>query len=62
MLALLAAGRSNPEIGEILYVSRKTVSVHVANIKAKLGASGRVEMAIYAIESGVAAQRTPARR
>ena len=56
VLTLLAAGRSNSEIGEILYVSRKTVSVHVANIKAKLGASTRVEMAIYAIESGVAAR------
>ena len=53
VLALLGAGRSNDEIGEILYVSGKTVSVHIANIKAKLGASSRVEMAIYAIESGM---------
>ena len=53
VLALVGAGRSNGEIGEILYVSKKTVSVHVANIKAKLGASSRVEIAVYAIELGL---------
>ena len=36
----------------MLYVSKKTVSVHVANIKAKLGATSRVEMAIFAMQSG----------
>jgi DNA-binding CsgD family transcriptional regulator len=53
VLALIGAGRSNGEIGELLYVSKKTVSVHVANIKAKLGASGRVEIAVYAIQLGL---------
>ena len=57
VLALLGAGRSNDEIGEILYVSGKTVSVHIANVKAKLGASSRVEMALYAIESGLVERR-----
>ena len=52
VLALLGAGRSNAEIGALLYVSKKTVSVHVANIKAKLGATSRVEMAIFAMQSG----------
>ena len=60
VLALLGAGRSNDEIGEILYVSGKTVSVHITNIKAKLGASSRVEIALYAIESGFAEGRAPA--
>jgi DNA-binding CsgD family transcriptional regulator len=60
ILALLGSGRSNDEIGEILYVSGKTVSVHITNIKAKLGASSRVEIALYAIESGVAEGRAPA--
>ena len=49
----LARADPTREIGEILYVSKKTVSVHVANIKAKLGASSRVEIAIYAIELGL---------
>ena len=30
-----------------------TVSVHVANIKAKLGASSRLEIAFHAIELGL---------
>ena len=55
VLALVGQGRSNAEIGETLFISKKTVSVHVANIKAKLGASSRVEIAIYAIESGLEA-------
>ena len=53
VLALVGLGRSNAEIGEMLYISKKTVSVHVANIKVKLGASSRVEIAIYAIEMGL---------
>ena len=52
VLALLGAGRSNAEIGALLYVSKKTVSVHVANIKAKLGATSRVEIAIFAMRFG----------
>jgi DNA-binding CsgD family transcriptional regulator len=45
VLLLLAAGRSNPEIARELYISAKTASVHVSNILAKLGVSGRVEAA-----------------
>jgi DNA-binding CsgD family transcriptional regulator len=59
VLALLGAGRSNDEIGALLYVSGKTVSVHITNIKAKLGASSRVQIAMYAIESGMVETRLP---
>jgi ATP/maltotriose-dependent transcriptional regulator MalT len=48
VLALLAAGRSNPEIGRALFISTKTASVHVSNILGKLGVSGRVEAAVVA--------------
>ena len=48
MLALLADGRSDGEIADALFISKKTASVHVASIKGKLGASNRVEMAILA--------------
>ena len=41
MLALVAEGRTNGEIGRQLFISTKTVSVHVSNILAKLGAAGR---------------------
>ena len=43
MLALVAAGRSNGEIGRALFISTKTASVHVSNIMAKLGAASRGE-------------------
>ncbi|HEU0235241.1 MAG TPA: LuxR C-terminal-related transcriptional regulator [Candidatus Limnocylindrales bacterium] len=48
VLALLAAGRSDGEIADELFISKKTASVHVANIKGKLGASSRVEIALLA--------------
>ncbi|MFB8246838.1 AAA family ATPase [Streptomyces sp. NPDC055952] len=43
VLRLLALGRSNRQIGEELFISGKTASVHVSNILAKLGASSRGE-------------------
>ncbi|HXS64415.1 MAG TPA: AAA family ATPase [Streptosporangiaceae bacterium] len=53
VLQLLAAGRSNPEIAQALFISAKTASVHVSNILAKLGVSGRVEAAAIAHRLGV---------
>jgi DNA-binding NarL/FixJ family response regulator len=53
VLALVAQGRTNREIGERLYISQKTVGVHVGNILAKLGASGRVEAAMVAVRLGL---------
>lgn len=38
ILALVAEGRSNGEIGKQLFIATKTVSVHVSNIPGKLGA------------------------
>jgi DNA-binding CsgD family transcriptional regulator/Uri superfamily endonuclease len=42
---LVAAGASNPEIAQALFLSRKTVERHVSNALAKLGARNRVELA-----------------
>ncbi len=53
VLKLIAQGRTNPEIGERLFITRKTVGVHVGNILAKLGVSGRVEAAGVAIRLGL---------
>ena len=48
VLALVAAGHSNKQIAERLYISPKTVSVHVSNLLAKLGVSTRGEAAATA--------------
>jgi DNA-binding NarL/FixJ family response regulator len=48
ILGLVAEGRTNGEIARQLFISTKTVSVHVSNILAKLGASGRTEAAAIA--------------
>jgi DNA-binding CsgD family transcriptional regulator len=53
VLQHVAAGRSNGEIGKRLFISTKTVSVHVSNILAKLGASGRTEAAAIARRKGL---------
>ncbi len=53
ILALVAAGRSNGEIGQQLFISAKTVSVHVSNVMAKLGASSRTEAAALARQAGL---------
>jgi DNA-binding CsgD family transcriptional regulator len=53
VLTLVATGRSNGEIGKALFISTKTVSVHVSNILAKLGASGRTEAAALARQRGL---------
>jgi DNA-binding CsgD family transcriptional regulator/tetratricopeptide (TPR) repeat protein len=53
VLAQIARGRTNREIGERLFISQKTVGVHVGNILSKLGVSGRVEAAAVAIRLGM---------
>ncbi len=53
VLVLVAQGRSNGEIGRQLFISAKTVSVHVSNILAKLGAAGRTEAAALARRDGL---------
>jgi DNA-binding CsgD family transcriptional regulator len=53
ILALVADGRSNGEIGQQLFISAKTVSVHVSNVMAKLGASSRTEAAALARRAGL---------
>jgi DNA-binding NarL/FixJ family response regulator len=48
VLALVATGRTNRQIGQELFITEKTASVHVSRILAKLGVAGRGEAAAIA--------------
>jgi DNA-binding NarL/FixJ family response regulator len=53
VLALLSEGLTNRQIGQKLFIAEKTASVHVSNILAKLGASGRTEAVTVAHRRGL---------
>ncbi|MEJ1110883.1 MULTISPECIES: helix-turn-helix transcriptional regulator [unclassified Kribbella] len=58
VLALLADGKTNREIGAALYMSPKTASVHVTHILAKLSVRSRVQAAAIAVRLGIARSST----
>ena len=68
MLGQLADGRTDREIADSLFISKKTVSVHVSNVLRKLDVANRVEAgkvgqaqpARFAVEM-IGARFTPAR-
>ena len=53
VLALVAAGHTNREIGDRLFISEKTASVHVTHAMNKLGALSRYEAAAAATRQGL---------
>jgi DNA-binding CsgD family transcriptional regulator/tetratricopeptide (TPR) repeat protein len=59
VLRLLAAGRTNAQIGAELYISPKTAGVHVSNILRKLGVSGRTQAAALAERAGLLHPQQP---
>jgi len=53
VLQYMANGRSNKEIGQVLYISENTVKAHVKSILSKLDAMGRTEAIAIAIKRGL---------
>jgi DNA-binding CsgD family transcriptional regulator/tetratricopeptide (TPR) repeat protein len=53
VLALVAEGRTNRQIGQALFITPKTASIHVSRILAKLGVAGRGEAAAVAHRLGL---------
>jgi len=53
VLRLLAAGSTDREIGEQLFVSRRTAATHVAHIFSKIGVSSRAAAATWAVRNGL---------
>ena len=53
VLRLVSAGRTNREIGELLFISEKTASRHLSNVFDKLGIHTRAEAARIAAEHGL---------
>ena len=52
VLVKVAKGRTNSEIADELYISLSTTKTHLASLMAKLGARNRVELAMWAYETG----------
>ncbi|MGJ3206570.1 response regulator transcription factor, partial [Geobacillus thermoleovorans] len=48
-----AQGKTNQEMADELFISLKTVKVHVSNIPAKLGVQDRTQAVIYAFRHGL---------
>ncbi|MCG4281080.1 response regulator [Lacticaseibacillus saniviri] len=53
VLQLIAAGKSNQEIADELFITLKTVKTHVSNILAKLQVEDRTKATIYAFKHGL---------
>ena len=52
VLMTVARGRTNAEIADDLHISLSTVKTHLASLMSKLGARNRVEIAMWAYETG----------
>ena len=59
VLERVALGRTNKQVGEELYISEKTVSVHLSRVMAKLGASRRAEAVAIAYDRGLLTAPAP---
>jgi DNA-binding CsgD family transcriptional regulator len=53
VLRLICEGKSDQEIGEALFVTRRTAATHVSSVLHKLGVKSRAAAAVWAVRNGV---------
>lgn len=53
VLKLIAAGKSNQQIAELLVIGESTVKTHVSHLLSKLGVKSRTQIAVHAWQSGL---------
>lgn len=53
VVSLVADGFSNPEIGELLFLSPKTIKTHLARISSKLKARSRAHIVAICLREGL---------
>jgi DNA-binding NarL/FixJ family response regulator len=53
---LVAQGKTNREVAEVLVVNYRTIEKHIENILVKLGFTSRVQVAVWASENGLGAK------
>jgi len=53
VLQLLVGGKTDQQIADALFVSRRTVTTHTSSLFAKLGVTGRTEAAVLAVREGI---------
>lgn len=54
VIRFVVQGASNPEIADVLHISKRTVATHIENVLRKLDAHSRVEIAVRALRLGIA--------
>ncbi len=53
ILLLIAQGKTNQEIADLLFIALKTAKVHVSNILSKLEVQDRTQAAVYVYQNGL---------
>ena len=59
MLLLVAQGRSNAEIADLLVIAESTAKTHVKRVLAKIDAHDRAQAVVFAYRSGLIVDATP---
>ena len=59
IIAKIAGGRSNKEVGEEFSISERTVKHHLTNIFTKVGVSSRLQLALFAVNHHLMSETPP---